>query len=265
MIDEVIESKKLAALRKNYVRHLEFCLKGFARGREEMPIDEFNKATIEQWLTVRKYRPAMRKSALSRISTLFSYAVAQDYIPSNPCKKIQRPTIEQVAPTILTVERARHALNWTRANEPRFLGWLVLALLAGLRPEEADKIHPSDISVNRGTVRVDAKSSKVRQRRIVHLKPSALTWLKAALSESWLPLAQATRRRYVRRLRATLGFDAWPKDVLRHSAASYWLAEDQDAGMVAAELGNSVGVLLKHYKELVYREQASEFWAIKPN
>jgi len=41
------------------------------------------------------------------------------------------------------------------------------ALLAGLRPVEADRIQWSDIRLDTGTVTVDA-ASKVRQRRILH-------------------------------------------------------------------------------------------------
>ncbi|HRZ58656.1 MAG TPA: hypothetical protein P5525_24715, partial [Candidatus Paceibacterota bacterium] len=116
-----------------------------------------------------------------------------------------------------------------------------------------------------GTVTVDAAASKVRQRRIVHLMPSAGEWMKLALkSKSRLPLSQSTRRRFLRRLRDHLGFKIWPKDVLRHSAASYWLAECQDAAKVALELGNSVGVLFRHYRELVTKEEAGKFWDIRP-
>jgi len=61
-----------------------------------------------------------------------------------------------------------------------------------------------------------------------------------------------------------LGWPAWKKDVLRHSAASYWLASDPDAGKIAMELGNSPAVLLKHYRELVSDEQAKAFWELTP-
>ena len=61
-----------------------------------------------------------------------------------------------------------------------------------------------------------------------------------------------------------LGFTDWPKDVLRHSCASYLMALWQDAGRVAAELGKSVNILLRHYRELVRKEDAERFWRIVP-
>jgi hypothetical protein len=68
----------------------------------------------------------------------------------------------------------------------------------------------------------------------------------------------------MRKLRTLLGWPAWKKDVLRHSAATYWLASEPDANRVAMELGNSPAVLFKHYRELVSDDEAKEFWALLP-
>jgi len=49
-----------------------------------------------------------------------------------------------------------------------------------------------------------------------------------------------------------------------HTAASHWLALRRDAGPVAIELGTSVEILMRHYRELVPDAQAAAFWAIAP-
>src|SRR5262249_36945799 len=136
-----------------------------------------------------------------------------------------------------------------------------LTLFGGLRPEEADKISWAAVDKDRGIVRIDETIAKVRNRRHVHLKPVAVSWLKLGGD---LPLPKIARRRCLRKLRDALGWGDWKKDVLRHSAASFWLASDPDAAKVARELGNSEKVLLKHYHELVTDEQAKEFWALTP-
>jgi len=265
VIDQLVAAKSAAGRRSNYVDHLRFFLGMFVRGRETRFIDEFRPSDVDRWLEARKYKPSMRASAISRISTLFSFAQKRGYVTDNPCSRLERVTVEHQPPTILTVAQAAKALDFAQHQEMAFLGWLVLAMLAGLRPEEADRIQWSDINLDTGTVTVDAAASKVRQRRIVHLMPSALQWMQLALkSKSRLPLPQSTRRRFLRRLRDYMGFKVWPKDVLRHSAASYWLAECQDAAKVALELGNSVGVLFRHYRELVTEEEAGKFWTIQP-
>ncbi|MCX6923326.1 MAG: hypothetical protein NT154_08985, partial [Verrucomicrobia bacterium] len=72
------------------------------------------------------------------------------------------------------------------------------------------------------------------------------------------------RRRCIRKLGEMLGWPAWKKDVLRHTAASCWLTSDPDANRVAMELGTSPAILFKHYRDLVSDEQAKTFWALTP-
>jgi hypothetical protein len=63
---------------------------------------------------------------------------------------------------------------------------------------------------------------------------------------------------------AKLDLTAWPKDILRHTAASMLMATWEDEGKVAATLGNSPSILHAHYRELVTKEQAKRFWGISP-
>ena len=53
-------------------------------------------------------------------------------------------------------------------------------------------------------------------------------------------------------------------DITRHSCASYWLAQVEDAAAVAEQLGHNVNTLKRHYRALVTREDAARFWAILP-
>lgn len=79
-----------------------------------------------------------------------------------------------------------------------------------------------------------------------------------------------SRATYLNRLGTLFSFAVrrdwrhWPKDVLRHSCASYLLALKRDAQAVALELGNSPTILFKHYRELVSQEQARRFWNLIP-
>jgi hypothetical protein len=52
--------------------------------------------------------------------------------------------------------------------------------------------------------------------------------------------------------------------VLRHTHASMRIAAGDTPDRVAADLGNSVSILLTHYRELVRREDAEEFWRLRP-
>jgi site-specific recombinase XerC len=265
-IEECLASKRAGNRREGYVKDLGLVLAAFARGRKNLPVAKVTASEIEEWIAGKYENLHSRSTVLNRINTLFSFAVRRGHRRDNPCDRIERITIDHQAPEIMTPEDAAKLMAAVRAECPRGLAWFALALFAGIRPEECDKLIWSAVDLARGIVQVDAAAAKVRQRRIVSLQPAAIAWLRVAqASGADLPIPNVTRRRMQRDLRGTMGWEAWPQDILRHTAASYWLAEVQDAGKVAHELGNSAGILLRHYRELVTREDASRFWAIRPS
>ena len=51
---------------------------------------------------------------------------------------------------------------------------------------------------------------------------------------------------------------------MRHSFCSYYFAKHEDAAETALQAGNPEGVLFKHYRVLVEKEDAERFWEIHP-
>lgn len=253
-----LEAKRAAGRRERYLSALSAALGQFIRGREQVALGAITRREIQQHVEA---VPALhsRATRLNRLSTLFSWAVRAGHLDANPCARIERVTPEHRPPLILTPEQAHQALAWTEAHWPRYLAWLALTLLAGVRPEEAEKTEWAAIAPEH--VVIAAQTSKVRWRRVVPLMPLATHWLaKARLAKAELPLVPVSLKRFRRRLRDELKLAKWPADLLRHTAASYLLAHHQDAGKVAQWLGNSPGVLLRHYRELVTKEGAARFW-----
>jgi len=56
----------------------------------------------------------------------------------------------------------------------------------------------------------------------------------------------------------------WPQNGLRHSYATYRLAQCQDAAKVALEMGNTPTMIFRHYRELVLPQDAAAWWSISP-
>lgn len=98
--------------------------------------------------------------------------------------------------------------------------------------------------------------------RVSHFTAAASCLTLARNLGSELPLPHVTRRRYLREVRAKLGFEKRPADILRPTCASYLLAHWQGAGRVVAELGPSAGIVLRHYRELVNKEEAARSWRL---
>jgi integrase len=241
-------------------------LNQFARGRETVPIDKFTLADVEKFLDSKslQYRATVR----GKLSTLFNFCVRRGYRLDNPCSRLEPIKVTKAPPQIFTVKQFATAAEWFKSDQPKGLSWFALATLCGLRPEEAEKTTEADIHFKEGFVKVEAQTTKVRQRRVVYPKPEAMAFLEWSLKNGGvLPIGKAARMKIISGrkskypgLRHALDFTAWPKDITRHTAASYWLASDGSAAHVADMLGNSERVLKRDYKALVTRAEAVEFW-----
>lgn len=258
-------AKEAQNCRPRYVKELGKYLRSFARGREQMPVASVTLATIQEWFASRRETPKRIVGSVGVLSSMFSTCVDAGYLHVNPCHKFKRPRIDYGRPAIFTPAQVRLAVDHVHQFHPRHLGWFALATFAGIRPEEIGKLSWAQFDKDRKTITLDPEHSKVRTRRIVHLEPAALAWaLEAKRIACPFEFDEREKTKVRKSVCAALGIEQWPQDVLRHSAASYWLAHAKDAGKVAMELGTSEGVLLKHYRELVHDEQAAAFWAIMP-
>jgi site-specific recombinase XerC len=56
----------------------------------------------------------------------------------------------------------------------------------------------------------------------------------------------------------------WPPNALRHSFATYRLAQTRDAAAVSLEMGNSATMLFRDYRELADEHDALAWFAIAP-
>lgn len=261
---QLLKTAKLAANRRLvYVNELVRLLKQITRGNENEPLSFLDASKIETFLASRNYCPAVRANVIGRISTLFEFAKRRRWILVNPCDEIEKPILEWTPPKILSPEQAEMLLRACQNHFPEALAYLVLCLFCGLRPTEARQIQWENISQK--TIRVEAGVSKIRQRRIVAIRPTAALWLNAAKDKSKLPVSEGTRKGWTKRFALALGFeDGWPQDCARHTCASFWLAIKPDAGFVSMQLGNSPAILFRHYRELCSREDAKRFWSILP-
>lgn len=255
-IEAVLEAKRTANRTPRYLKSLGYYLRQFAAGREERPLADFTVADVEAWLA-RYPGQYSRQTWLNRLSTLFAFAVRRGYVVSNPCDRLDRVTIDQTPPVILTPAQSRELLA---ASPVAMRPYVVLGMFAGIRPEEIERMEWAQIDLDAATARVEGKT---RRRRLVPLHARAVAELrKHPLRAGPVAPTPAVIARWRRKARRMLGLPRWPQDLLRHTAASYLLALHGDAGKVATMLGNSSGVLLTHYHDPVRAEDCGLFWRL---
>ena len=127
---------------------------------------------------------------------------------------------------------------------------------------ELIRLEWGDINFERGHIIIGKEKSKTATRRLVPVQQNLMQWL-------------APYRGQTGRLFAGLhvpdriiGFAKqhvkWHSNALRHSYATYRLAQTHDAARVALEMGNSPQMLFSNYRELADEHDAGAWFSIAP-
>ena len=156
----------------------------------------------------------------------------------------------------------------------KLLPFFAIGALAGLRSQETMRLDWSDIRFEQGFIEVAAEKAKTASRRLVPLLPSLAAWLLPLRSKSGHVVGYSrndvlceARQRFckndIKSGDEVIEF-IWKPNALRHSYASYRLADIKDAARVALEMGNSPSMLFRNYRELVTEKQAAEWFAVLP-
>src|SRR5262249_48100707 len=153
-----------------------------------------------------------------------------------------------------------------RVSSAEFLPVLAIGAFAGLRSAEIERLEWSDIDLPARHIVIGASRAKTATRRIVPISDNLAAWLApyaGQVRRAWrrAPDALYAAQQEVAGATASDGHSPvkWKSNALRHSYASYRFAEIQDAGRVAAELGNSAAVVHRHYRELA-KPSAARAW-----
>lgn len=269
VIEEFVDSKIRANFARCYTTGLRAYCNAFARQRETRPVHEFTTEDLQAWFDDRKEKPMTMQSNRHRLSGMFLFAIRKGYTRSNPVENVEKVRVPASTPQILKPRQAMRLVLWTLRNRPTMLAWLVLGLKAGTRPSECStlpgepmmtRVGWAEIDLEAGTVRIDASATKTRRRRVVYLTPDCVEWLKLAKEAgARLPLSLQTKRRYLRSARDAIRLDKWPADILRHTNASVLVATSESLDRTARNLGNSPGVLMRHYVGLMTKIEAARY------
>jgi integrase len=266
--EEYIKAKDQAGRRPRTIRDAKSKLTPFKKVFGEQSISEISTADVEGWLNDQDYIPSTRNAYRIAISGLFTHAVKRRYTEHNPAGAIEAVTVDQGLPTIHTVAQVKAMLRAamkldSHAKRVKLVPYLVIGYFAGLRPEnELVNLDWKDIDFEARTIRVHPATAKKRRQRYVDMSDNLVQWLAPYVQKSG---KIGFSRRLFREVRVEPKVD-WSKDVMRHSFGSYLLAQNEDAPKTALQMGHSrVDVLFNHYRNLVKKSVAAEYWKITPS
>jgi len=250
-------------LRERHLRNTRQQLGQFAQTFGAQVVGKVTREDIEHWLRKNPWGAVTKANHLRGLKTFFKFACKLHYAKVNPAADIRPPKAEEIEIEIYTVEELKGLL---REASPRILPFIAIGAFAGLRTAELRNLDWAQVNLEEGYIEVKAKTAKTRQRRIIPISDNLKAWL--------LPLAKPEGL-VLQGMKESALYDAahdaarksgepFKKNALRHSFGSYREAQLRDVARVASEMGNSPGIVYKHYRVVVSPKNAEAFWGLYP-
>jgi integrase len=198
----------------------------------------------------------------------FRFALQEKLIVSDPAVGL-RPEgrlEDEKSISVLSVEQTKALLRTAMLEKHRdLLPAMVLSLFCGgIRSEELTRLRWSDVDLTAGTVTLEGRQTKTRQRRKCEIPAKAREFLMLHPKRQG-PITPARFELRASQLYLDAGFKNWKRDYAnakRHSFGTY-ASKLHDWAWVVDQMGNSVGILIRHYRDAsVSREDANAYFEI---
>jgi integrase len=238
-------------------------LKKFSARFGSSPVKLLSGAEIKAWLASEPLAVKTRNRHLGYVRNVFSLAEEWNLLDRDPFAKVNgfndpHAGARQVA--ILTPEQLG---SFLRAVDPDFLPFFALSAFSGLRREEIIRLDWSEIKLERGLIDLPYTKSKNRRRKLIEIADNLRSWLLPLAVDAGSVMPKKKLQLAFENAAKAAGIVPWPQNGLRHSFCSYAVAL-KGFEWTAAQADHSVAMLRKHYWEVVDRETAERYWAIRP-
>jgi len=262
IVEELLAAKKRDGLSVRYIETLRSHLSRFASAFETN-IGSLAAKLIEEWLVSQKIGPRARNNIRMSIVTLFNFARSRGYLP-----KGQPTEASEIAKAkdrggdigILTPKQLADLLT---ASDKEAKLYFAIGAFTGLRSAELIRLEWEDVNFARRYIQVGKGKAKTATRRLVPIQPNLMQWLSEYRDRTELVFAsEHAAYRSIAQAKENMG--DWPTNALRHSYATYRLAQCHDAARVALEMGNSAQMLFRNYRELADEQDAAAWFSIVP-
>lgn len=273
---EFIKSRNAMRCKATTMRNYRSAIKMLNEEFGQVEIHGIRKADIEDWIAESVWEPRTRKNYIVTLTTIFNYAIGSEYCAVNPAERVPRPILEDKPPGILTPSEAEKLLAAALDCMPEMATPIAIGLFAGLRRSEICALDWSEIDLEARTIEVKAGKAKTRQRRIVTIQENLTEWLLKSSKKNGRVAPDVDlfgeRLKHLVNGRAATDDDPgrpavvkeWPHNGLRHSFGSYHFGKYKNENLTAAEMGNSPGVVFKHYRAVVKQPDVESYWQITP-
>lgn len=268
IVQQYLTDCKNRNLRHRTITDLEDRLNTFSDDFGDSRLSEITLDELKEWINDDEWGMRTRINYLTKLSQLYGYALRRPvkWVDTNLTELIDRPAVEETKPEIFTVEQAKGLLD--NAHKFGLLPYIALGLFAGLRSAEMCRLDSKDIIFENKIIKIGADVAKKRAQRNVDMHPVLMAWLepcKETLKKGGPIVDASALQRHRMLLLQMIGLELWPANGLRHSFASYHLAQFNNSDSTAYQMGHrSTELVHRYYKALVLKSEAEKFWGILP-
>lgn len=296
LLEKALLEKELSGARARYLTQFKSSCKSFITGRGEQLAATVTRDEVKTWIGGNAFAAKTQRTYLGDLRTLFAWGVQEGYLRVNPIAgdegyiELAAETEGEIAAfdvetcagllktallgNFLTFDRKKKEFREELGFRP-LLGYLALAMFAGVRPDEIRRVDLARMDLTMRTVVVRGRDAKTRQRRVIRLERTAVIWLRL-----WRRLCPAATSfvpvnfdRKLKKLREKAETGEWPNDILRHTFASMHYAVHENRAGLQALLGHTKDedTLDRHYRAVqtlsgktITPKLAASFWALTP-
>jgi len=259
---EFLAIKETEDLSRRYVQTIRHHLNQFASAFETN-IGSLTTKLIDDWLRGKNLGPRGRNNIRMSIVTFFRFARSRGYLPKGePTEAEGVPKAKERGGKIGILAPQQLATLFDTADAEAKL-YFAIGAFTGIRSAELIRLEWRDVNFTRGHIEVGKDKAKTATRRLAPIQPNLMEWLAPYRGGDGLVFSsQRAAERSITVAKKTIG--AWPTNALRHSYATYRLAQCHDAARVALEMGNSPQMLFRNYRELADDQDATAWFSISP-
>jgi integrase len=225
--------------------------------------DEIKRNDVDLMLKGLKISNNTRRKYRIYIGMFFKWVMDAGHLEKNPAEGIKYKT-EKYEGHCYTLEQTKKLLRHIFETNRDLVGYFAVLTFAGLRPTEGLRVQWEDY--NEKTHQLYVRKGKT-PARYVDLEPVAVEWMKFHRENTpegtpFVNLTNLENRMKVIRKEVFKG--GWIQDGLRHGFGTHYKALTQSINKVADQMGNSVGIVLRHYARTITKDECDAFWNLTP-
>ena len=256
---EDCEARRLAGGTLRKYRTFRSVLTKFAEKKGIITLNSFGPQQVRDFMGQRKLGPMSAAKEIERVRTFFTFCVENEWLAKNPASVVKPPKVRTLPRTPFAEQEVQTIL--AKAENDRELAFVLTLRHTGLRIGDASLLKTSHVTGNR----VHLYTTKSGTPVSVVIPPNLASLLRTLpttggylflIGESIHPHTTSNLwRRRIKRMCKDAEVTPGHPHRFRHTLAADLLSKGASIEDVAAILGNSPGVVQKHYSQWIKSRQ----------